>query len=241
MENTSENQVFEKFQEPIVLPDSTNTYNSKRLWIISVAVISFILLIDQILKVWVKTHMHMGEEIHVMGNWFILHYTENMGMAFGLELGGKYGKLILTTFRLVAVGFGIWVLYYHISKRAHKGFILCIALILAGAIGNIIDSVFYGVIFHDINHYSGGWFHGWVVDMFYFPLFEGFYPDWLPIKGGDYFIFFSPVFNIADSAITLGVLLILIFQKKLFIKEETLKVAVTEHKSEVTDNTTTEI
>jgi signal peptidase II len=192
-------------------------------WLIASAIIFAILLFDQVLKIWVKTTMELNTEIPVFGDWFLLHFTENPGMAFGLELGGKYGKLLLTVFRILAVGFGFWILIHQIKKRAKIGFIVCISLILAGAIGNIIDSVFYGVVFQDINRYSGGWLHGRVVDMLYFPLIEGHYPNWIPWKGGDFFIFFSPVFNIADAAISTGVIAILVFQKRFFPTEEKIE------------------
>ncbi len=170
--------------------------------------------------------MYLGEEIRVIGDWFIIHFTENNGMAFGMEFGGDYGKLFLSSFRIIAIGFLCWYLWSLSKKKAHPGYLYCIALILAGAIGNIIDSVFYGYIFNDsINQIatlfpeSGGYsglLHGKVVDMFYFPIIDGHFPAWFPIWGSEEFIFFRPVFNLADSAITVGVFLILIFQKKFF-------------------------
>ncbi len=180
--------------------------------------IVIILIIDQVVKTWVKTNMFLGQEFKIIGNWFIIHFTENNGMAFGMELGGDAGKLALTFFRIIAVcgiGYGM---HYLIKHKFHRGLILNVSLILAGALGNIIDSVFYGKIY--------GYerlFHGRVVDMLYFPLISGNYPKWLPVWGGEEFIFFRPVFNIADSAISVGVILILIYQKRYFkedIKEE---------------------
>lgn len=185
-----------------------------------------ILFLDQALKIWIKTHMYLGEEIRVIGDWFIIHFTENNGMAFGMEFGGDYGKLFLSSFRIIAIFFLGWYLVSLSKKKAHPGYLYCIALILAGAIGNIIDSVFYGYIFNDsINQIAelfpeeggyAGLLHGRVVDMFYFPIIEGHFPEWFPIWGSEEFIFFRPVFNLADSAITVGVFLILIFQKKFF-------------------------
>lgn len=192
--------------------------------------IIIILLVDQVSKFWVKLNMTIGQDISIIGDKFLIHFIENNGMAWGMEFGGEYGKLILTLFRIVAV-FGIgYGLYYMIKNKYHRGFILNVALILAGAVGNIIDCVFYGRIFSESTFYTtaelfpegGGyapWFHGKVVDMLYFPLINSTFPDWLPIWGGQDFIFFSPVFNIADSAISVGVILILIFQKRYF-KEE---------------------
>ncbi len=170
--------------------------------------------------------MQLGEEFNVLGNWFIIHFTENYGMAFGFEFGGEWGKIILTLFRIIAcIGIG-WYIYHLSKKKAHTCLIISIALILAGAFGNIIDSVFYGVLFSDSlfqvaqflpegGGYAPFW-HGRVVDMFYFPLFEGHFPQWFPFWKGEHFLFFRPVFNIADSSITIGVVLILIFQKKFF-------------------------
>lgn len=171
---------------------------------------------DQYLKIWVKTHMLYNETIDVLGSWFKLHFIENEGMAFGIVLGGKLGKLALTLFRMVVSIFGGWYLVKQIRKNAPVGLQLSIALILAGAIGNIIDSVFYGEIFKSRNDYVASWFYGHVVDMFYFPLFNGTFPKWMPFWGGEDFLFFSPVFNLADAAITIGVLMILIWQKKYF-------------------------
>lgn len=178
---------------------------------------AIIILLDQVIKIWVKTHMQLGEEIHLLGNRGMLHYTENNGMAFGMELGGDMGKLVLTLFRIVAVcgiGYG---LVHLIKHRYHRGLIMMVALILAGAVGNIIDSAFYGVIYH-----YAPLFHGRVVDMFYFPLLSGVFPKWLPVWGGEEFIFFRPVFNLADSAISVGVILILLNQKRYF-KQETIE------------------
>lgn len=192
----------------------------------SVLFIILILLLDQILKIWVKTHMEIGQEIHLLGDRGMLHFIENNGMAFGMEMGGKPGKLILSIFRVVAiVGIG-WFLNSLITKKTNQGLILAVSAIMAGAIGNIIDSAFYGMIFNEsFNQLAtlfppeGGYssfLHGRVVDMFYFPVINTYWPDWSPINAGESFIFFRPVFNIADSAITCGVISIILFQKKMF-------------------------
>ena len=190
-------------------------------------IIFIILLLDQILKIWVKTHMYMGQEI-VITNWFRIHFTENRGMAFGMELPGFWGKMFLSAFRLTAAVLGVWYLRHLIRGKAHWGFITACSMILAGAIGNMIDGTFYGLIFSD--SYNGvahafskgggyaGLFQGKVVDMLWFPLYHGFFPNWLPVWGGEYYEFFRPVFNIADSSITVGVFIILIFQG-VFFKE----------------------
>lgn len=188
--------------------------------------IILILLIDQLLKIWVKTHMVIGQEIHLFGNWGILHFIENNGMAFGMEMGGKAGKFILSLFRIVAI-FGIgWFLASLVKKKANPGLVFAVSAIMAGAIGNILDSAFYGVMFNE--SYSmpavlfppdGGYssfLHGRVVDMFYFPVINTHWPAWSPIKPGESFIFFRPVFNVADSAITCGVISIILFQKRMF-------------------------
>jgi len=181
-------------------------------------VIFLVLLADQLIKTWVKTHMYLGQEFNIIGKWFIIHFTENNGMAFGMEFGGEFGKLALSLFRIVAVAGIGYGLHYLIKHKYHRGLTLNVALIFAGALGNIIDSVFYGKIYG-----YESWFHGRVVDMFYFPIAEGRFPSWIPIWGGDEFVFFRPVFNFADAAISVGVILILIFQKNYFkedVKDE---------------------
>ncbi|WP_426326253.1 lipoprotein signal peptidase [Pedobacter sp. R-06] len=174
-------------------------------------VIFLVLLADQLVKTWVKTHMYLGQEFHIIGKWFIIHFTENNGMAFGMEFGGEFGKLALSLFRIAAVAGIGYGLHYLIKHKYHRGLILNVALIFSGALGNIIDSVFYGKIYG-----YESWFHGRVVDMFYFPIAEGHFPSWVPIWGGEEFVFFRPVFNLADAAISVGVILILIFQKNYF-------------------------
>lgn len=192
-------------------------------------IIFLVLFVDQGVKILVKTHMYLGQEIHVFGNWFIIHFTENYGMAFGLELGGSIGKFFLSIFRIVAViGIGLY-LWYLVKHKRHPGLITAFALIFAGAIGNIIDSAFYGLIFSESNYQLSqlfppgggyaGFLQGRVVDMLYFPIVEGHFPSWFPGWGGQEFIFFRPVFNISDSSITVGVAMILLFQKKYFHKE----------------------
>ena len=181
------------------------------------------LLADQLLKFLIKLNLQLGEEIQI-ADWFIIHFTENPGMAFGLELGGSYGKLFLSLFRMVAVvGIFFW-LRSLIKQNAGALSVASVSLILAGALGNIIDSAFYGMIFSESLGSAatlfpeeggyGSFLHGRVVDMFYFPLYKGYLPDWLPIWGGDYFIFFRPIFNLADASISVGVALMLLFQRK---------------------------
>lgn len=162
--------------------------------------------------------MYLGQTKTMIGDWFFLHFTENNGMAFGVELGGITGKIILTVFRLLAVIGIVWYLLKQIKAKAHKGLIACISLILAGALGNIIDSMAYGVWFNDLVTYpdKGKYFLGRVVDMLYFPIIESHYPSWFPFWAGQDFTFFRPIFNIADASISTGVISIIVFQKRFF-------------------------
>ena len=176
--------------------------------------IFFVLLADQVLKTWIKTNMFLGQEFKIIGDWFIIHFTENNGMAFGLEFGGEFGKLALSLFRVLAVAGIGYGLHYLIKGKYHRGLILNVALIFAGAMGNIIDSVFYGVIYK-----YETLLHGRVVDMLYFPIVNGHFPSWFPIWSNEPFEFFRPVFNLADAAISVGVISILIFQKTYFKDE----------------------
>ncbi len=204
------------------------------------------MLIDQFVKIWIKTHMYLGESYRVSGEWFYLHFVENPGMAFGLQLGGDYGKLLLSVFRLAAVAGIGYYLFKLFSQQVRPLLLVCVALIFAGAMGNILDSIFYGKIFNTSDSWDqniaefmpaaggyAGWLHGQVVDMFYFPVWEGHWPAWLPNemddsywewipRAGERFLFFSPVFNIADASISVGVFLLIIFQRRLFGKQEKL-------------------
>jgi len=193
----------------------------------AVSLILLILLIDQIVKIQIKTTMTIGESITVFGNWFFIKFIENPGMAFGLDIPGKMGKPVLTIFRIIAVIAIGWYLHQLIIKKVKTGLILCVALIFAGAMGNIIDSVFYGVIFNESTYFNiaqifppeGGYsslLHGRVVDMLYFPVIRGTYPSWFPFYAGQDFVFFRPIFNIADSSISAGIISILLFQKRYF-------------------------
>ena len=186
-----------------------------------------VLIIDQTIKFWIKTNMLIGDEIFVLGDWFRLHFTENIGMAFGIELGGSYGKLVLSIFRIIAISGIIWYLFNISKNNSHWVTIISISLVLAGAIGNIIDSAFYGIIFDSSSNQiasifpeNGGYgkfLHGSVVDMFYFPILNGVYPSWVPFIGGDTFQFFRPIFNFADASITTGLVMIIMFRKKFTI------------------------
>jgi signal peptidase II len=186
-------------------------------YLFPVALALLILIIDQWVKYYIKTHFFPGEEVNVIGEWFRLHFTENYGMAFGLEFGGKTGKILLTVFRIAAVVIGGWYIFQQIQKAAPKGYIVACALIWSGAVGNIVDSVFYGVWFgYDT------WMHGRVVDMFYFPLIQTTVPDWFPFWKGEDFEFFRPVFNVADAAISIGFIMILLFNRTYLNKPDAI-------------------
>ena len=197
----------------------------------AISIIFLVLIFDQALKIWIKLNMTLGEEIPVLGDWFNLYFTENNGMAFGMQFGGEWGKLSLSIFRILAVIAIAVYLYLLTRKKTSFGLILSISLIFAGALGNIIDSAFYGMLFtqssyHTVAEFAGpgqgyaGFLHGRVVDMLYFPLVEfqrSELPAWLPdflFSGDQRFIFFRPIFNIADSAITTGVFWLLLFERK---------------------------
>lgn len=191
-----------------------------------ILIVLVVLAIDQWSKFWIKTNMFLGEEFPVLGDWFIIHFTENNGMAFGIEFGFEYGKLFLTLFRIVVVAIIGVYLFRLPRKSTSSGLLVTGSLIFAGAVGNIIDSVFYGIVFDESYNQiasflpdGGGYaslFYGKVVDMLYFPLIDGFFPDWLPIWGGEHFVFFRPVFNVADAAISVGIASLLLFQRKFF-------------------------
>jgi len=198
--------------------------------IVPIIIIFGILLIDQMLKIWVKTHMVIGEEVHIFGERVMLKFVENPGMAFGMEFGGNWGKLALSIFRILAVGGLIWYLVTLIRKGSNLFVISCISLIIAGAAGNLIDCAFYGLIFNesfgevaqmfpDGGGYAG-FLAGNVVDMFYCPVINTTLSDGFPIWGGEHIIFFRPIFNVADSAITISVFLMIIFYKKLLPPKE---------------------
>ncbi|WP_370641662.1 lipoprotein signal peptidase [Prevotella sp. E9-3] len=196
---------------------------------LAVILVAAILLIDQAIKIWVKTHMALHESIHIT-NWFYIAFIENNGMAYGFQFGSK---LLLSLFRIVAIsalGYYVWL---QVRRNARTGYIVTLSMILAGAIGNLIDCMFYGLVFEASTAYSVAGFvpfgdgystflMGKVVDMFYFPLIVTTYPDWFPVYGGEEFIFFSPVFNFADSSISVGVVALLLFFRKE-ISEITLK------------------
>ncbi len=213
-------------------------------------IIGLIILADQAIKIYIKTHYFIGEEHNVAGDWFRLHFVENEGMAWGWQFGGDFGKIILTLFRMVAVIFGTFYLRTIIRKKYHKGFIICAALIYAGALGNLIDSMFYGLIFNESAPYlqnvaaifpAGGGYttflHGKVVDMFYFPIItNAHFPSWFPFWGGEDFEFFRPVFNLADASISTGVIALLIWQKRFFPKRETAASPTTVETTAVVDD-----
>ncbi|WP_321517263.1 lipoprotein signal peptidase [uncultured Bacteroides sp.] len=194
---------------------------------LSVLIILSVLVIDQIIKVLVKTGMYLHENIRVCGNWFYIYFTENNGMAFGMEL---FGKLFLTSFRIIAVALIGYYITKIVKKNLKTGYIVCLSMILAGALGNIIDSIFYGVIFGPsvpegyLNSSlatfmpeGGGYsslLYGKVVDMFYFPIIDTTWPSWIPVVGGNHFIFFSPIFNFADASISCGIIALLLFYSK---------------------------
>lgn len=198
--------------------------------------IAAVVIADQALKIYIKTKYALNESHPVLGNWFQLYFVENPGMAYGWKFGGNWGKLALTVFRFAAVIFGTWYLGSIIKQKYHRGFIICAALIYAGALGNLIDSAFYGLIFDkgmmpdpatgEYLGYGGlaafstkgyaSFLHGNVVDMLYFPVIKGHFPQWFPVWSGEYFEFFRPIFNLADAAISTGVIAILVFQKRFF-------------------------
>ncbi len=195
---------------------------------LAIATILIAIILDQIIKIYIKTHFYLGEEVIVF-DWFRIHFVENNGMAMGFEFGGRTGKLFLTLFRIVAVSAIIFWLVGNIKRKVHNAVIIGISLIFSGAVGNIIDSVFYGVIFDQSNHKVatlfaekpyGDLFYGKVVDMLYFPFWDGILPEWIPFIGGNDFTFFQYIFNPADAFISIGVALLFIFSKQAFPKDE---------------------
>jgi len=195
----------------------------------SLLLVFLLLIIDQTVKIWIKTHYALGGGFDIFGDWAKIHFIENPGMAFGLKWGGDTGKLLLSSFRLIAIAALTWYLYSISKKKFPKIAVFSVALILTGAAGNIFDSAFYGLIFSESSYHTvahlfpqgggyAGFLHGSVVDMFYFPMFNGVLPNWIPVYGGEDFTFFSPVFNVADSCITIGVFIVILFRKQ-FVKK----------------------
>jgi signal peptidase II len=208
-------------------------------------IIALIIFADQALKIWIKTTYPFGDTGVSGLNWFKLYFIENKGMAWGWEFGGEWGKMILTLFRLAAVIFGTWYLGKIVNKQYSRGFIICASLIYAGALGNLIDSMFYGLVFEESSYSQvskmfpadgyAGFLHGRVVDMLYFPIIKSTFPSWIPFIGGDDFEFFSPIFNIADASISAGVITLLVFQKRFFKKHKEEEKSTVITSAEVSD------
>ncbi len=216
-----------------------------KLYRIPLLTVFLILFIDQFIKIYIKLNYPLGE-VGRVGDWCILHFTENPGMAFGFEFGGNYGKLLLSVFRIIACIGGAFYIRYIIRQKEHWGFVFAVSMILAGAMGNIFDSLFYGVMFGESTMSQtaqflpadGGYapfLHGHVVDMFYFPLYDGHFPTWFPIWGGEDFQFFRPIFNFADAAISGGVGVIILFQKTFSKKAEAEKTETTPEEQQTSD------
>ena len=214
----------------------------------AVLIILLVIIADQALKFWIKTSFTYGPVHNLLGQqWAQLYFIENEGMAWGWKFGGEWGKMVLTLFRLVAVLFGTWYLGKIVRDGHSRGFIVCASLIYAGALGNLIDSMFYGLLFSESTDFMvasflppnggyAGFLHGKVVDMLYFPIVRTHYPGWFPFVGGERFEFFSPIFNLADAAISVGVITLLIFQKRFFHKyHEEQTPAVVEANTELSD------
>lgn len=217
-------------------------------------IVLVILVIDQILKIYIKTHFPYGGGFHILGlDWARIHFVENEGMAFGMTFGGSSGKLVLSLFRLVMIGFLIYLINRIIKAGASYSLLSCFALILAGAMGNMIDSAFYGLIFSETPHYHGvvaemfpegggyaPFLYGKVVDMFYFPMIDTVLPDWVPIWGGERFRFFQPVFNIADAAISVGTVSLLLFHRNFFAGERKKEEEKSANQPEIPETTVSE-
>lgn len=217
----------------------------------SILIIFLVLVLDQILKIYIKTHFMLGEEVVIAKNWFIIHFVENNGMAFGFEFGNNIGKYFLSIFRLAAIGALGWYLAQLWKREVPFGIVICFSLILAGAAGNLIDSAFYGLIFNESHSQvatlfpAGGGYTtfllGRVVDMFYFPLIDSHFPTWFPIWGGQEFVFFRPVFNVADSSISVGIVAIFIFYRGFFDEKKEGEAHLEEVVIEGTDATSTSV